>query len=497
MKRYSGILLHPTSLPGQFGCGDVGPSAYQFIDFLSDSKQSLWQILPLAPTSYGDSPYQCLSAFAGNPLLISLEHLKNEGYISAELLNNAPDFSDDAVDYGKVIPWKTSILKEAYQSFRKGTTGEEMASYDDFCEQQRDWLDDFALFASIKEAHQLRPWSEWPSELALKDPAAIGNWRSQHLEEIEYHYFIQFQFFKQWHALRTYANQKGIRIIGDIPIFVAADSADVWGHQELFELDEKGQPTVVAGVPPDYFSETGQRWGNPLYRWGLMAQHGYTWWIRRVQSLLDSVDIIRIDHFRGFEGYWEIPGSEETAINGRWVKGPGLYFFEVLRESLGEIPIIAEDLGLITPEVVALREASGFPGMQVLQFAFVSGEHNLFRPHHYEKNTVVYTGTHDNNTTRGWFNELPEEDRNDLRAYADKDVSEENVCQVLIRLAWRSVAKMAIAPMQDILNLGEEARMNFPGRESGYWTWRYSQEALADELKSWLASLSEIYERNL
>lgn len=498
MMRLSGILAHPTSFPGRFGIGDLGPSAYQFVDFLVDTKQSLWQILPLGPTSYGDSPYQCLSAFAGNPLLISPEQLQAEGCLSSETLNNAPDFPKDRVDYGGLFQWKRDLLKEAFQGFQKNASEEERLAMRIFCEKQAHWLDDYVCFAAIKEDHGLRAWNEWTPALKLRDPAALEEWKSKNGEQILYHQFIQYQFYKQWQSLKGYAHEKGIRIIGDIPIFVAYDSAEVWAHPEFFELDEQGSPRVIAGVPPDYFSKTGQRWGNPLYCWKKMAEDDYHWWRERIVSLLEFVDMIRIDHFRGFEAYWEIPASEPTAMNGKWVKGPDIHLFETMKRYLGELPIIAEDLGIITPEVESLRDDCGFPGMKILQFGFVraNAEDSKYLPHHHIKHCLVYTGTHDNNTTRGWYSEIPEEGRKAVEEYVGQEVTEENVCPLLIRQAFGSVADTIVIPLQDILNLGEEARMNFPGKESGNWTWRFQQEDLTDEIRAWLASLSEIYERN-
>lgn len=497
MSRFSGILLHPTSFPSPHGIGDLGKAAYQFVDFLHAAQQSLWQILPLGPTSYGNSPYQCTSAFAGNPWLISLETLQEQGYLTAEQLADAPVFSATCVDYAAASAWKMEKLALAYQGFCQTATSEIKQHFQAFCEQQQDWLDDFALFTALKNFHQEHCWNQWTPAFALRKKTELKRWAKQHAALIDYQKFLQFTFFEQWLALKHYANQRDIKIIGDIPIFVAYDSADVWAARDMFELDAQGQPTVVAGVPPDYFSETGQRWGNPLYKWSTMAKNDFSWWRQRVKLMLQLVDYVRIDHFRGFAAYWEIPATEETAIKGQWVKAPGQALFASLKQHLGELPIFAEDLGIITPDVEQLRDECGFPGMKVLQFAFFS-ENSDFLPHAYNKNTVVYTGTHDNNTTRGWFDcELKEVERNRVRQYVDRFIMGDAASDTLLRLAWASTANFALAPLQDILNLDESARMNTPGLLSPKnWTWRYQAEQLTEDLTLKLKELSCTYERN-
>ncbi|MCA9955757.1 MAG: 4-alpha-glucanotransferase, partial [Anaerolineales bacterium] len=400
-ERAAGILLHPTSFPGRYGIGDFGNAAYQFVDFLVASKQSLWQILPLGPTGYGDSPYQAFSAFAGNPLLISPDRLVRDGYLPETAVRNVPTFPQHAVDFGPVIEYKTALLQQAHEHFLTHGSDEQKAAYQQFCAEQSSWLDDFALFMALKNHHvdhEGGVWNTWPREIALREPAAMTSWGAKLANEVDRHKFLQFLFFQQWLSLKAYANDRGIQIIGDIPIFVAFDSADVWANPDLFYLDETGGSTVIAGVPPDYFSETGQRWGNPLYRWDKMADNGYVWWAARLQMCFTQADIVRIDHFRGFDAYWEIPADEPTAVVGQWVKGPGQAFFQAMRDQLGELPLIAEDLGVITPEVTALRDAFDFPGMKILQFAFGGERNSNFLPHTFDKNSVVYTGTHDNET---------------------------------------------------------------------------------------------------
>ncbi len=497
MSRFSGILLHPTSFPSPHGIGDLGKAAYQFVDFLHAAQQGLWQILPLGPTSYGNSPYQCTSAFAGNTWLISLETLQEQGYLTAEHLEDAPAFSANTVDYAAASVWKMEKLALAYQGFCQTATAEIQQRFQAFCAQQQDWLDDFALFTALKNFHQEQCWNQWTPALALRKKTELKRWAKQHADLINYQKFLQFIFFEQWLALKNYANQRDVKIIGDIPIFVAYDSADVWAAREMFELDTQGQPTVVAGVPPDYFSETGQRWGNPLYKWATMLKDDFAWWRQRVKLTLQLVDYVRIDHFRGFAAYWEIPATEETAIKGQWVKAPGQALFASLKQHLGELPIFAEDLGIITPDVEQLRDECGFPGMKVLQFAFFS-ENSDFLPHAYNKNTVVYTGTHDNNTTRGWFdNELKEVERSRIRQYVNRFIMGDAASDTLLRLAWASTANFALAPLQDVLNLGESARMNTPGLLSPKnWTWRYQAEQLTAELELKLKELSGTYERN-
>jgi len=494
LPRSSGILLHPTSLPGRCGIGDLGKGAFRFVDFLAESGQRLWQVLPLGPTGYGDSPYQSFSAFAGNPLLISLEKLVEEGALAPQVLEAAPRFPDHRVDYGAVIPFKLRVLHESFVHFRRHASSEQREAFAAFCAAEESWLEDFALFMALKAHHGGAPWNAWEREIAARRPEAVARWRRALANEIAFQKYLQFQFFRQWAAVKRYANERGIRVIGDVPIFVAHDSADVWAHPELFRLDETGRPTVVAGVPPDYFSPTGQLWGNPLYRWDVMAADGYAWWIARLRATLRLMDIVRLDHFRGFVAYWEVPAGAKTAERGRWVKGPGAAFFRAVREALGDVPIIAEDLGVIKPEVEALRDAFGFPGMKVLQFAFSTDAQNPYLPHNYDRNCVVYTGTHDNDTTVGWFRSLPEDERAFCLKYLGTEGRE--IHWELIRLAMMSVADTVVIPLQDVLGLGSEARMNYPGRLGGNWTWRYAEGALTEAVCARLVELVETYGRS-
>ena len=492
-ERSSGILLHPTSLPGRFGIGDLGAPAYDWVDFLAAGKQRLWQVLPLGPTGYGDSPYQSFSAFAGNHMLISPNELMKEGALSSSDLEDVPQFPADRVDYGPVIEFKRSILQRSFKQFEENASRAQQAEFSQFCEANRYWLDDYALFMALKDHFGGAPWNEWNKKIATREPEAVVLWTEELEDQIRFHQYLQFQFFRQWSAVKRYANQRDILLVGDIPIFVAYDSADVWANPSLYYLDDVGNPTVVAGVPPDYFSETGQLWGNPIYRWGKMADNDYAWWIERFRMTFRQVDIVRVDHFRGFEAYWEVPAGEDTAINGQWVEGPGADLFHAVEEELGKPPIIAEDLGVITPEVDALRKSFGFPGMKILQFAFNGDNGSDYLPHRYERNCVVYTGTHDNDTTRGWFKSMPEIEREYVLKYLGTDGDE--IHWDMIRLAFSSVADTAIVPLQDPLGLGTEARMNFPSRASGNWTWRYTADMLADEIKDRLAMLAQVYGR--
>lgn len=494
--RSAGVLLHPTSLPSPYGIGDLGQGAYRFIDFLVESQQSLWQVLPLGPTGYADSPYQAFSAFAGNPMLISPQKLVEAGHLPPEVIADPPDFPAGKVDYGWVIDYKDWLLRQAFAYFQHQATPEQLAAFHRFTDLTKAWLDDFALFMALKEAHKDQDggvWNSWPKAIARREPAALIEWSAELADEVELNKFKQFLFFEQWLTLKQYANEQGIQIIGDVPIFVAYDSADVWANPDLFYLDEDGAPTFVAGVPPDYFSETGQRWGNPLYQWKLMAQNNYAWWVARLKMIFTQVDLVRIDHFRGFEAYWEIPAEEPTAMVGRWVKGPGAAFFEAMQRSLGQLPIIAEDLGVITPEVVALRDQFDFPGMKILQFAFGGTRNSTFLPHNYEKNCVVYTGTHDNETTMGWYRNASPEEQDHLRRYTARDGSD--VVWDLIRLAYASTADLAVIPLQDLMELGNEARMNFPGKTGGWWTWRYTGDMLSDYIVRRLQEMGELYSR--
>lgn len=492
--RSSGILLHPTSLPGRYGIGDLGETAYRFVDWLEAQGQSIWQVLPLGPTSYGDSPYQTLSAFAGNPNLISLDTLVEQGLLREIDLADTPDFPTEHVDYGWVIPFHDEKLSLAYQNFVTSIDETMQASFDTFVQDNKYWLEDFAIFVALKRQHNLRPWVEWQSDLALRDENALAGALTTYAEEINEQKFRQWLFYDQWNALKTYANNKGIRLFGDLPIFVAHDSSDVWANQDEYYLDETGNPTVIAGVPPDYFSPTGQRWGNPLYRWDVMQADGYSWWLERFKAILSLVDYVRIDHFRGFEAYWEIPAEEETAIKGKWVTGPGSKFFQAVQDALGELPVIAEDLGVITEGVEKLRDDYNLPGMKVLQFAW--GEPtNPFLPHNHPVNCVVYTGTHDNNTTAGWWaEELDEGTINFMKDYLGQEIHD--IVWTLARVGMRSSGHTFIMPMQDVLGLGEEGRMNTPGQPAGNWTWRFTEDDFAHGNKDSLLHITYMFQRH-
>ena len=492
-NRAAGILLHPTSLPGPDGIGDLGPEAFRWIDFLHQSGCQFWQVLPLGPTGYADSPYQCFSAFAGNPYLISATILLDQGLLTKEDLADRPAFPLERVDYGPVIEWKLKIIARAYKSFL--TSGDEALhkDFELFKEVEKEWLAPFAVFMAIKAEHNLNPWDTWPEDLRQRKPEALKKFTKSHKSDIELQAFAQFIFFKQWQEVKNYAHEKDIRIIGDVPIFIAYDSADVWVNKELFYLDEKGLPEVVAGVPPDYFSKTGQLWGNPLYKWDVHKAQGYAWWLSRLQAVLKQVDVIRLDHFRGFEAYWEIPFGNETAEHGRWVKGPGKHFFEVVEEKLGDLPIIAEDLGVITEGVTEMRDDYHLPGMKILQFAFASDPDDAFLPHNYPVNCVAYTGTHDNNTTRGWYEVAPEREKDFCRRYLAR--SGGDISWSLIRILWQSVAAWVLAPMQDFLSLGEWARMNYPGIPSGNWKWRMHPNAINVGLIARLHETNTLYGR--
>ncbi len=492
-SRSSGILLHPSSLPGPYGIGDIGPNALHWIDFLDQAGIGLWQVLPLGPTGYGDSPYQCFSAFAGNPYLISPDGLVAEGVLTAQDMAPLPAFPSERVDFGWVINWKVALLDKAFQNFSQLAKPALRADFESFKQAQAGWLDDFALFMALKDAHGGSPWPTWEAPLRDRAPQALQQAGEQYADTVERQKFLQFMFFRQWNTVLSYAHKKGIRVIGDIPIFVAHDSADVWANPGLFYLDAEGRPTVVAGVPPDYFSATGQLWGNPLYRWDVHKQTGYAWWLKRFRSVLALVDVVRLDHFRGFAGYWEVPGNAKTAENGRWVTGPGIDFMENVRHGLGDLPIIAEDLGLITPDVIELRDHFNLPGMRVYQFAFDSDGTHAFLPHNYVPNCVAYTGTHDNATARGWYETAPKNEVEFYRKYTDRDGS--TFAWDLIRGVWSSVAVFGLAPMQDFLNLGNDARMNYPGNPSGNWSWRMPGSALTPELAARIKSLNSLFNR--
>lgn len=492
-SRSSGILLHPTSLPGPHGIGDLGREAFTWLEFLEAAGQRLWQVMPLGPTGYGDSPYQCFSAFAGNPYLIDLEQLRDEGWLEAADLAEAPPLSEERVDYGAVIPFKLSLLSRAHARFRGGASEEAREAVRRYRAEQAGWLEDFALFMALKEAHGGRAWNQWQPELRDREAGPLEQAREAHQEAIDRHVLWQYLFHRQWMRVKRRANEKGIRIVGDIPIFIAYDSAEAWAQREKFHFDEEANPTVVAGVPPDYFSDTGQRWGNPLYRWERMRADGFRWWIDRFRAALEFFDLIRVDHFRGFEAYWEVPAHEETAMHGRWVRGPGQALFDAVRDALGELPIIAEDLGVITPEVERLRDDNGLPGMKVLQFAFANGASDPYLPHNYPRNCVVYTGTHDNDTTRGWYQSAPEAERDHVRRYLAR--GDEDAPQGLVRLAIASVADQAVFPFQDALGLGSEARMNTPGRAVGNWAWRFRWRDVPPWLAGQLREMAELYGR--
>ncbi len=524
--RKGGVLAHVSSMPSKYGIGDLGKGTLDFIDFLYEAKQSLWQILPLGPTSFGDSPYQCFSTFAGNHFLISLDILVEDGLLKESDLEGCSAFSHDIVEYGDVINYKNKVLKKASANFFSSLTGTKKKEYDKFLSESA-WLDDYALFMALKyyfidqrantfetpEWHAYKKineklltkdqindffygavWNSWPTDISQREPKAIKEYSLKLKEEIDMHKFLQFEFFRQWALVKAYAKKKEIEIIGDIPIFIAMDSADVWANSDLFYLDKIGNPTEVAGVPPDYFSATGQLWGNPLYKWDAHKKEKYKWWVSRVKSMLTIVDYIRIDHFRGFDEYWAVPYGEKTAINGTWNKGPGKDLFDAINKELGNLPIIAEDLGVITDTVEALRDDLGLPGMKILQFAFEKNAQNAYLPHNFtNSNCVIYTGTHDNDTTKGWYEKTTEEERDYLRRYLN--VSGEDVAWDLIRLAWSSSAMYAVTPIQDMLSLGSEGRMNTPGVAVGNWQYRVRKESLTSDIASRLAYLSDIFER--
>lgn len=496
LKRGSGILLHLTSLPGKYGIGDMGQEAYHFIDFLEDAGQKYWQILPLNPVGYGESPYQSFSAFAANPLLISIDELYEEGLLVEEDLQDVPDFNDIKVEFSKVKEFKEKLFRIASERFKS-------RRYPDFLkykEKNSIWLENYTLFMALKKHFGGIPWNHWYEPIANRNTQALRQYQILLQEEIEYNNFLQFIFYMQWMKLKRYANGKGIQIIGDLPIFISYDSSDVWANPHLFELDADGNPLKVAGVPPDYFSETGQLWGNPHYKWSEMAKDDYQWWRERFKCLLQMVDIIRIDHFRGFEAYWEIPAGEETTVNGRWVKGPGAEFFSIMEKYLGELPVIAEDLGIITPLVEELKNQFNFPGMQVLQFIFEDTSQEITLPLKFAGNSVVYTGTHDNDTLWGWFTKHYQEKTGVVEYLKEKlnlDYSWncEQICWQFIKIALESNAILAIIPLQDLLCLDSSARMNYPGTLGGNWEWRFKKGVLTKELQLKLLNMVEASKR--
>ena len=503
--RSSGILLHPTSLPGPYGVGDLGPQASRFSDFLAEAGQTLWQVLPLGPTGYGDSPYQCFSALAGNPVLISPERLKEQGWVDESELDIAREFPEDRADFERVTPWKTALLESAGRRFLARASSGDRQRFDSFCQTNAGWLDDLALFMALKRHHGGTPWTHWEPSIRWREPAALASWREKLAQPIAVQKFQQFAFFSQWRELREHCRERGIRLMGDLPIYVSHDSADVWINPHNYHLDADGNPTAVAGVPPDYFSETGQLWGNPIYRWDVLARDGYRWWLERFRAVLEMVDMIRLDHFRGFEAYWEVPATEPTAVHGRWVKGPGPALFDAARLALGDLPLVAENLGVITAEVEAIREEFGFPGMSILQFAFGNdAQAASFRPHNYPREVVAYTGTHDCDTTVGWwFSEgkgestrSPEDIRREheiARKYLNTDGNEIN--WAFIRALEASVADTVLIPLQDVLGLGSESRMNQPATLGGNWRWRYRAEMLTPKIAGRLRELTTLYER--
>jgi 4-alpha-glucanotransferase len=493
LDRSSGLLLHISSLPSYGGIGDLGPAAYAFADFLSSAKQRLWQVLPLSPTGYGNSPYAAVSAFAGNPLLLSLELLADRGWIDTDRLDELPGRTGN-VDFEAVAAKKLPLLSEAARNFLHHHSAEEWALFEGFCRANATWLDAWAEYIVLRRRFGYVCWNEWPDDLKHRDPAALARLRAEHGEELAIARAIQFAFGEQWSALREYCATRDVRFIGDVAIFVNYDSADVWTHPELFELNEDLSPARVAGVPPDYFSKTGQRWGNPLYRWDVLEQSGFAFWVDRIRRARFLYDIIRLDHFRGFEAYWAIPAEEETAVNGEWVKAPGAALFERLGQDLGELPFIAEDLGMITPEVHALRDRFGFPGMRVIQFGFSTRGAHLHLPHRFVPNTVAYTGTHDNDTTRGWWTTASPAEKAALAAYVETDG--EHVVWPLIRAAATSVADVCLCPVQDILELGGDARMNVPSLPAGNWSWRCPENVLTPALAEKLAKLAAATDRD-
>ncbi|HVI02646.1 MAG TPA: 4-alpha-glucanotransferase [Enhygromyxa sp.] len=496
-ERASGILLHPTSLPGPHGIGDLGPTAYHFVDWLVAAGQRLWQVLPLNPVGPGHSPYASVSVFAGSPLLVAFEPLIEAGWLAPIPADELGRFDARRVDFERVIPWRMAKLRAAARGFFAHTDPSARAAYDDYVAAESGWLDDYALFMALDAHFQatqgLDAWQRWPTELARREPAALAAARAQHHDEIEFWRFVQFCFDLQWASVKRYANERGVEIVGDLPIFVAGHGADIWSRTGLYLLDENLEQAVVAGVPPDFFAKTGQRWGNPLYDWAAMARDGYAWWIARVRRQLALADIVRIDHFRGFAAYWEIPASSAVATDGRWVPGPGPALFEALRAALGQLPVIAEDLGIITEDVEQLRDQFELPGMRIVQFGFSGQADHPFLPHNYPVNCVVYTGTHDNDTIRGWYAGASERERAFAREYLNCD--EGNLPWSMIRAASSSVAKYAIYSMQDLLGLGSEHRMNRPG-ETGHWAWRFAWDMIGPEPARWLARVSAAHGRS-
>lgn len=495
-RRLSGILVQPTSFPSPYGIGDLGKGAYEFIDFLQESSQHLWQVLPLGPTGFWNSPYQSPSSFAGQPLLISIDDLAELELLEKNDLREIPVWKDPRkVDYIEVREYKETLFQKAYAAFKHTPNKMLLEEYDDFCTANVDWLEDYSLFMALKDSREGECWADWEEELIAPVPEVREHLEKTLKDEIRYHKFLQFIFFSQWAKLKAYANEKEVFIIGDIPIFAAYDSADVWADKELFQLDSAGHPTRVSGVPPDYFSATGQRWGNPLYDWDVHKKDGYKWWIRRIAHQLKMVDYLRIDHFRGFEAYWSIPAEEETALNGKWVKGPCEELFLSIQKELGDhLPILAEDLGIITPDVEWLRDMFHFPGMRILQFAFQDMGESTYLPHNFTTtNCICYTGTHDNDTTTGWYQNLPDELKDKIRRYGNTDGG--NISLDLIRFCMGTIARFAIFPIQDILQLDSSHRMNTPGVAEGNWEFRYVSQDLDSGRARWLRETSHLFGR--
>jgi 4-alpha-glucanotransferase len=494
-RRLAGVLLHPTSLPGPHGSGDFGPAARQFVDWLVRAGQNVWQVLPLTPIGHGNSPYASVSAFAGSPLLVALEPLIAHGWLSPVEARDIEGFGADRIDFDRVAPWRMDKLRAAHRGFETHASERDRNDFAAFCRTQAHWLDDYALFMALDghyRAQQVWSWSRWDSALARRDAPALAAARLEHATTLRFWQFVQWCFFSQWGAIKAYANQRGIRLIGDLPIFVAHHSADCWAHRGLFQLDAAFEPQFVAGVPPDFFSATGQRWGNPLYDWAAMERDGFAWWIARTQHELERADLVRVDHFRGFASYWEIPVSCPTAIEGRWVPAPGRALFEALRNALGDLPVIAEDLGVITPDVEALRDAFALPGMKILQFAFGGDAEHAFLPHNYAPNCCVYTGTHDNDTALGWWQGATQRERQYAAVYLGADAT--NVHWMMIRAAWASVARLAVCQMQDLLGQDSEHRMNSPGLLE-CWTWRFRWDQVDQDVAQRLATLSAAFGR--
>lgn len=491
--RSSGTLVHPTSFPSNYGMGDLGHEAYDFINYLETTGQTVWQVLPLGPVGYGNSPYASYSAFAGNPYLISPDKLEEKGYISSRELSNAALPVTVQADYEGAYQKKDKLYRKAFKNYQSSKTGDDEKKLKNFKKRNSYWLEDFTLFMACSISNNRDTWNKWEKGLAQRKPASLDKARKTFAEDIEYHTWLQFEFFEQWNTLKDYANSKNIRVVGDIPIFVDHNSADVWSHPEFFAVDKQGNRQLVAGVPPDYFSETGQLWGNPLYKWKALKKDNFSWWVERFKQMFDLFDAIRVDHFRGFDEYWEVKASEETAINGKWVKAPGIDLFTTIKNEIGSLPIIAEDLGLMTQGVEDLRDQFNFPGMKILQFAFDSDSGNNFLPHNYPQNCVTYTGTHDNDTTIGWYQSAPEVEQHRAREYTRSDGSE--IQWELIRLGMLSVADQAIFPLQDFMDLNSSHRMNTPGTVGDNWMWRYTPDMLANVDKERIKDLVEMSNR--